>query len=400
MVRTSPETAPISTARTVRPWIAVPAYVRAAAWNRLRSRSVGEWQPIGEREAPAVLWPGTSYRFRIGGGHFREAATGADWDEMPPVEMEYRTLGQTDLRVSVLSFGCNRLATMAGDAREVEATLLEAVDRGINFFDTADCYNQGDSERVLGQIFRGRRDRVLICSKAGLTMGPLQRLRPKVVPLAKRLLKRWSSSRTAAASLARQFHAQNFRPDYIERAIGRSLSRLKTNYLDLFLLHCPPLSSLSEDVLFERLDRLRQRGMVRYYGVSFEDSVTSQELDASLTRPGVAALQIAVNLYHPTTVEEVEKKTCDHAIGVIGRAPFGGGALFADERALTAFTRSGSATPAQAAIRLALQLNPRGTVLVGMNNREQLRENLQAIVLPPYSDQTLAGLKALQSSTG
>jgi aryl-alcohol dehydrogenase-like predicted oxidoreductase len=335
-----------------------------------------------------------------GGGKFREAATGADWNEMPPVEVEYRKLGQTDLRVSVLSFGCNRLATMAGDAREVEATLLEAVDRGINFFDTADCYNQGDSERVLGQVFRGRRDRVLICTKAGMTMGPLQRLRPKVVPLAKRILKRWSSSRTAVASLARQFHAQNFRPDYIERAIGRSLSRLKTNHLDLFLLHCPQLSSLSEDALFERLDRLRQRGMFRYYGVSFEDGVTSQELDVSLTRPGVSALQIAVSLYHPTTVEEVETKTGDHAIGLIGRAPFGGGGLFTDERALTAFARSDSGTPAQAAIRLALQLNPRGTLLIGMNNREQLRENLRALELSPYADQTLAGLKALQGATG
>jgi len=316
---------------------------------------------------------------------------------MPAVEMAYRQLGETDLRASVLSLGCNRLATMAGDAREVEATLLEAIERGINFFDTADTYNQGDSERVLGRVVRGRRDRVLICSKAGMTMGPLQRLRPKVVPVAKRLLKRWSSSRSAAASLARQFHAQNFRPDYIERAIGLSLSRLKTDYLDLFLLHCPPLGALSEDALFERLDRLRQGGMLRHYGVSFEDSLAPQELDASLTRPGVAALQIAVNPYHPRTIEEVEKKTGDHAVGVIGRAPFAGGLLFADECARSTLATSTSATLAQAAIRLALQLNPHGTVLIGMIDREQLRENLQALALPPFSEEVVARLKALQS---
>lgn len=286
---------------------------------------------------------------------------------------------------------------MAGDPREVEATLLEAVDRGINFFDTADTYNQGDSERVLGRVLRGRRERVLICSKAGMTMGPLQRLRPKVVPLAKRLLKRWSSSRSAAASLARQFHAQNFRPDYIERAIGHSLSRLKTDYLDLFLLHCPNMSALSEDALFERLDRLRREGKVRHYGVSFEDSFAPQELDASLRRPGVAALQIAVNLYRPRTIEEVETRPGGHAIGVIGRAPFAGGLLFADERGRLALANATSATPAQAAIRLALQLNPRGTALIGMTDRAQLRENLQALDLPPFPEETLARLKALPS---
>ncbi len=285
---------------------------------------------------------------------------------------------------------------MSGDAREVETTLLEAFERGINFFDTADCYNQGDSERVLGQVFQGKRDRVLICSKAGKTIGPLQRLRPKVMPLAKRIMRRWSSSRTVAASLAGQFHAQNFRPDYIEKAIGLSLSRLKTDYLDLFLLHGPGVSALSEDVLFDRLDHLRQRGMIRHYGVSFEDSISSQELVLGLARPGVAALQVAVDPYRPSTIEEVEKQMSDNAVGLIGRAPFARGALFQDERDLVALSQSISATPAQAAIRLAMQLNPRGTVLIGMSNRQHLRENLRALELSPFSDEKLLALKSLQ----
>ncbi len=285
---------------------------------------------------------------------------------------------------------------MSGDALEVEATLLEAFERGINFFDTADCYNQGDSERVLGKVFQGKRDRVLICSKAGLTMGPLQRLRPKVVPFAKRIMRRWSSSRNVAANLGRHFNAQNFRPEYIEKAVGRSLSRLKTDYLDLLLLHCPRVSALSENALFDRLDRLRQRGMIRHYGVSFEDGVTSQELGLSLARPGIAALQVAVDLYHPSTIEEVEKQMSNNAIGLIGRAPFARGALFHDKRGLAALSQSVSATPAQAAIRLAMQLNPHGTVVIGMTNRQQLRENLGALELSPYSDEKLEMLKSLK----
>ena len=285
---------------------------------------------------------------------------------------------------------------MSGDAPEVEATLLEAFERGINFFDTADSYNQGDSERVLGKVFQGKRDRVLICSKAGMTMGPLQRLRPRVVPLAKRIIKRWSSSRNVAAALARQFHEQNFRPEYIERAIGLSLSRLKTDYLDLFLLHCPRISASSKDALFDRLDRLRQRGIIRHYGVSLEDYVTSQEIGLSLARPGVSALQIAVDPYQSSTIEEVKKQMGKNAVGLIGRAPFARGALFHDERGLAALSQSVPARPAQAAIRLAMQLNPHGTVLIGMTNRQHLRENLRALELSPISDEKLEALKCLQ----
>ena len=115
----------------------------------------------------------------------------------------------------------------------------------------------------------------------------------------------------------------------------------------------------------------------------FEDSISSQELVLGLARPGVAALQVAVDPYRPSTIEEVEKQMSDNAVGLIGRAPFARGALFQDERDLVALSQSISATPAQAAIRLAMQLNPRGTVLIGMSNRQHLRENLRALELSP-----------------
>jgi aryl-alcohol dehydrogenase-like predicted oxidoreductase len=286
---------------------------------------------------------------------------------------------------------------MSGDAPEIEATLSEAFEQGVNFFDTADCYSQGDSERVLGRVFRGKRDRIIICSKAGKTIGSLQRLRSRAVPFAKRIMRRWSASRNLAASLACQFHAQNFRPGYIEKAIALSLSRLKTDYLDLFLLHGPDVSALSDPGLFDRLDRLRQRGMIRYYGVSLEDSVTSQEIGLSLARPDIAALQIAVDPYHTSTISAVERQMRDNAVGLIGRAPFARGALFHDERGLAVLAQSAPARPAQVAIRLAMQLNPHGTVLVGMTNRQHLRENLQALELPPIGDHRLEALSALRN---
>ena len=194
--------------------------------------------------------------------------------------MKYRQLGQTDLRPSVLSFGCMRLAAITGDARESDATLLEAFEQGINFFDTADSYHHGESERILGRVFKGKRDRILICSKSGDTANLAKRVRTQIAPLAKRVLTHSAYARDLAA--ARRSRVQrvppeytedpgdvglknkDFRPDYIEKAITRSLGRLRTDYLDLFLLHSPPGSALSEDALFERLERLRERGMIRY----------------------------------------------------------------------------------------------------------------------------------------
>lgn len=310
------------------------------------------------------------------------------------VEMEYRKLGQTDLRPSVLSFGCNRLATMDGDAAEVEATLLEAFERGVNFFDTADCYNQSDSERVLGRVFQGRRDRILICSKAGMTIGALQGLQPRIIPLAKRVVKRWSFARNTAASIAGQMNSQNFQPDYIEKAITRSLHRLRTDYLDLFLLHSPQPAVLLEDSLFNRLDKLRERGMIRHYGVSIGDGTESEALGLCLTRPNIAALQI--DIYQLSTTERLQNEMNGAAKGVIGRAPFARGKLFHDKVGLAALVESTSATPAQIAIRLAMQLNPHGTILVGMTCRSHLRENLRALELSPISNEKLVLLDSLQ----
>ena len=83
--------------------------------------------------------------------------------------MEYRSLGRSDLKPSVIGFGCGHIASLSTThpRKEIVATLYEALERGINFFDTADSYGQGDSARLLGKLIRGRRQQALICTKAG-----------------------------------------------------------------------------------------------------------------------------------------------------------------------------------------------------------------------------------------
>jgi aryl-alcohol dehydrogenase-like predicted oxidoreductase len=108
-------------------------------------------------------------------------------------------------------------------------------------------------------------------------------------------------------------------------------------------------------------------------------------------------LQLEADPYHSSVIDQVEKRMSNNSVGLIARAPLGRGTLFRDQRDLNALSGSVAATPAQAAIRLAMQLNPRGTVLVGMTNRKHLRENLGALDLPAYSDRSLAILKSWQN---
>jgi aryl-alcohol dehydrogenase-like predicted oxidoreductase len=81
--------------------------------------------------------------------------------------MQYRPLGATGIEVSVIGFGCNRIGWRSDGRADVDSTIGRAVESGITFFDTANSCTRGDSERVLGRALRGRRHRVVLCTKAG-----------------------------------------------------------------------------------------------------------------------------------------------------------------------------------------------------------------------------------------
>ncbi len=309
--------------------------------------------------------------------------------------MEYRSFGKTELKPSVIGFGCNRIAGMSTDRREVEATLQEALDRGINFFDTADSYNQGDSERLLGKVFRGQRDRLIICSKAGNTLGAARRFGESVIPLAKRIVRRWKPARAAAIAIGKGFSGQNFEPNYIKTSIESSLRRIRTDYLDLFLLHNPPIEVIAVGAIFEMLDTLKDSGMIRYYGVSCSSKVISEEAIAFLQHADISALQIPVNLLNINILEEVLPLAIERRIAIVARAPFGDGAVFSHTRLVDALAKIPGRTPAQTAIRFVIQLNTAGVVLPGMTIRDQLDENIGAVSAPPLSADEMKMLYSL-----
>src|SRR5580693_1828325 len=151
-----------------------------------------------------------------------------------------RAFGKTDLTVSEVGFGCARIGGIfQSDSRAFLNLLSEARDAGINFFDTADMYSQGESEALVGRAFRRSRDRVIIASKAGYRLPGrrmfVARLKPLLRPVIKLLkLRRGQVPATVSGALS-----QEFSPDYLRRAVEGSLRRLRTDYLDLLQLHSP-----------------------------------------------------------------------------------------------------------------------------------------------------------------
>ena len=306
--------------------------------------------------------------------------------------MEYRTLGDSGLTASVLGMGCSRLASVTTPHApgEVMATLDEAIEKSVTFLDTADVYGQGDSERLIGAAMRGRRDKLIVCTKAGLRLSAPQQLIRLVKPVANPILRRWRRSRTAAVQARLRSQRQCFEADYIRQRIEGSLRRLGSDYVDIFLLHNPPPAVLRDDRLFETLDRLKASDSVRFYGASVN---TPEEAFAALDRPGVSCLQIEVNLFTAPTMAPVLERAKRAGVGIIAREPLAGGRAVGHPLLVSlAARRADGATAPGLALRFVADRDDVDVVLAGMTCRRNLRSNLAALDLPPLSAEEVRAL--------
>jgi aryl-alcohol dehydrogenase-like predicted oxidoreductase len=208
-----------------------------------------------------------------------------------------REFGATGLRVSAFGLGCGRIGSLLGGCTGADAIRLvhHALARGIRVFDTADIYGQGESERLLGAALRRQRASVVLATKAGQCFTPLQRAavlaRPALAMLARRLP---VMRRGIAAGRARPLR-RDFSAGHLRRALHRSLRRLQTDYIDIFLLHGPSAADLAahDGALEPLLAEFLARGTIRCWGISCDDAAT---FERALAYPTLGAVQIPLAL--------------------------------------------------------------------------------------------------------
>lgn len=210
--------------------------------------------------------------------------------------MQYRTLGRTGLRVSDIGFGAMTIGGEifgATDDQESLRALHHALDLGMNFIDTADAYGRGHSEELIAQILKTRRQEVVLATKGGNQFTVRQGLR-------------------------------NFDPDYITSALEASLKRLQIDTIDLYQLHNPSQEVMRRGEIFDRLDRLKREGKIRFYGVSLEK--TEDGLLAIETgKPDT--LQVVYNILHQDPEEKLFPLAQKENIGILARVPLERGVL-------------------------------------------------------------------------
>ena len=309
--------------------------------------------------------------------------------------MRYRQFGKTGWRVSEIGFGGARigglLAQDGGRATSLK-TLEAACDAGINFFDTADMYSQGESEILVGKAFRNKRDKVFIATKGGYSLPRQKRLIQLVKPFAKPIVRALGLRRSAVPASLSGTVSQDFSPGYLREAVEASLRRLQSDHIDLYQLHSPPREELTGSRLQDALGllgRLKTEGKIREYGIAL-DSV--YDAVHCLDMEGLASLQMPFGLMDLQALDGVFDKVSERQLGIIARGCFGGGALKQSlteaelrtsepqwERALQIKRLAGQMqrSALEAALQFALSIERISVTILGMRTPEHVATNLQ-----------------------
>jgi aryl-alcohol dehydrogenase-like predicted oxidoreductase len=312
--------------------------------------------------------------------------------------MQYRELARTGWKVSTISFGAWAIGGTWGDVDDKEsmAALHRALDLGANFFDTADVYGDGRSERLLQQLRKERHEEFHVATKAG------RRLDPHV--------------------------ASGYNRENLTAFVERSLKNLGTDTIDLLQLHCPPTEVYYTPEVFGVLDDLVKAGKLRYYGISVEKV---EEALKAIEYPNVQTVQIIFNIFRQRPADLFFGEAQRKKVGILARVPLSSGLLTGkltktstfssdDHRS---FNRHGEAfdrgetfsgldyetglqavealrplvppgqTMAQLALRWILMFPAVTCAIPGAKRPAQAEENIRAADLPALSEETMAAIR-------
>lgn len=305
--------------------------------------------------------------------------------------MEQRAFHRMHRTASVVGLGCWQLGADWGDVDDSVAMqiLHAAADAGVTFFDTADVYGDGRSEKFIARFLKERKDdRIFVATKTG---------------------------RRASAQVDSEYTEANLRA-----WIDRSLANLEVDRLDLVQWHCPPTETFQRDAMYALFDELTSEGKIAAYGVSVE---TVEQARIAIAHPNIASLQIIANPFRLKPFETVIPEAAAAGVGVIVRVPLASGLLAAKYTLDSTFAsddhrnynRDGQAfdvgetfsgvpyaigvtaarelgdlapqgvTPAQAALRWIIDQPGVSTVIPGASSPDQARANAAVAALAPSS---------------
>lgn len=313
--------------------------------------------------------------------------------------MEQRKFGKTGRMVTEIGLGTWQLGTKWGDPfnHQEAMRILEATyDSGVNFIDTADIYNDGNSEKAIGELLKKHPDHFYVVTKCGRGLNP--------------------------------HVAEGYTPEAMERFVDGSLKRLGLERLDLVLLHCPPSPVYQNDALFAGMDRLKEKGKIADYGVSIEK--VSEGLKAM--EYNISAIEVIFNMFRLKPAEELFPQAKAHDIGIITRVPLASGLLTGKFTASTTFgpndhrsyNRNGESFDkgetfsgvdydlglkavaelkelfhtdnlSPYALRWVLMNDAVSVVIPGASKASQLVSNIQAAQLPPLTQEQMDGVQAI-----
>lgn len=311
--------------------------------------------------------------------------------------MKYRRFGSTGWEVSAVGFGAWAIGGTWGpvDDQESLAALRAAADEGVTFFDTADVYGAGRSERLVAQVRREHGAGIHVATKAGRFLDP--------------------------------HVASAYTPEAIEGFIDQSLRNLDTEALELVQLHCPPAEVYHEPEFFSGLDEIKRKGKILHYGVSVEKV---EEALKAIEYPGVESVQIIFNMFRQRPAERFFGEAKARDVAIIVRVPLASGLLTGKMSRETVFAeddhrrfnRRGEAfdvgetfsgvdfeagldaveeiralkpegvSMAQFALQWILSFDAVSTVIPGAKTPEQARDNAAAGDLDPLPEETMGGV--------
>ncbi|MDC0194984.1 aldo/keto reductase [Alphaproteobacteria bacterium] len=208
--------------------------------------------------------------------------------------MKFREFSNLGWRVSEIGLGCWAIGADWGnvsldDAREVLKTTL---DKGVNFYDTADVYGDGRSEQLVSELIKSTSERLYVATKAG------RRLNPHT--------------------------ADGYNLLNIESFVERSLKNLNIECIDLLQLHCPPTETYSKKETYDMLDAIVAKGKIANYGVSVE---TVSQAQQAIKNPNIKSIQIIFNIFRQKPSEFFFKEAAEKNVAIIVRVPLASGML-------------------------------------------------------------------------